>query len=167
MFVDNIGEKLKIAREIVKDPEHFLISKYYGLEVPKGFRVDLFAAKKFKLICGNLKPLNLTYLKTKNYRFGSEKMTSITPVKKLREVISSRPLVRHPKKTFCPYCEKLVIPKRLHKLDFADFVLFLFTAGIWAIFLFTMYLFIRRCPVCNYNLRGFKPLSKEDGATDN
>ncbi|MFQ5712419.1 MAG: hypothetical protein ACE5GU_00115 [Candidatus Scalinduaceae bacterium] len=159
MFVDNIGEKLKIAREIVKDPEHFLISKYYGLGVPKGFRVDLFAAKKFKLICHNLKQFDI--------RFGSEKMTSTTPVKKLREVISSHSLARCPKKVFCPYCEKLVIPKRLHKLDFGDFVLFLLTAGLWAIFLFAMYLFIRRCPVCNYSLRGFKPLSKEDGTIDN
>ncbi len=167
MFVDNIGEKLKIAKEIAKDPEHFLISKYYGLEVPKGFRVELFAAKKFKLICHNLKQFDIIYIKIKDCWSGSEKMTSTTPVKKLREVISSRPLVRRPRKVFCPYCEKLVIPKRLHKLDFGDFVLFLFTAGFWAILLFAMSLFIRRCPVCNYNLRGFKPLSKEDGATDN
>jgi uncharacterized protein with PIN domain len=94
-------------------------------------------------------------------------MTSITPVKKIREAVSGYSLIRHPKKTFCPYCEKLVIPKRLHKLDFGDFVLFLFTAGLWAILLFAMSLFIRRCPVCNYSLRGFKSLSKEDGATDN
>ncbi len=167
MFVDNIGKRLKITKEIIKDPEHFLISKFYGLEVPKGFRVDLFAAKKFKLICGNLKPLSLTYLKTKNYRFGSEKMTYTTSVKKLREVISSSPLARHPRKVFCPYCEKLVIPRRLHKLDVGDFVLFLFTAGFWAILLFAMFLFVRRCPACNYNLRGFKPLSKEDRTADN
>ncbi len=153
--------------KIVTDPEYFLISKYYGLGAPKGFRVELFAARKFKLICGNLKPIRLTYLKTKDYWFGSEKTTSITPVKKLREVISSHSLARRPKKLFCPYCEKLVIPKRLHKLDFGDFILFLFTAGLWAVFLFTIYFFVRRCPACNYSLRGFKPLSKEDRSTDN
>jgi hypothetical protein len=163
----NIEKNLERVMEIVKDPEHFLISKYYGLEAPKGFRVELFVAKKFKLICGNLKPLRLTYLKTKDYWFGNEKMTNKTPVKKLREVISSHSLARRPKKLFCPYCEKLVIPKRLHKLDFGDFILFLFTAGLWAIFLFTMYLLVRRCPACNYSLRGFRPLSKEDRSTDN
>lgn len=163
----NIEKNLERVTEIIKDPEYFLISKYYGLEAPKGFRVELFAAKKFKLICGNLKQFSLAHLKTKDYRVGSGKITSITPVKKLREVISSHSLARRPKKLFCPYCEKLVIPKRLHKLDFGDFVLFLFTAGLWAIFLFTMYLFVRRCPACNYNLRGFKPLSKEDRSTDN
>ena len=167
MLVNNIEEKLKIAKEIVKDPEHFLLEKYYGLEVPKGFRVELFAAKKFKLICGNLKQLRLIYLKTEDGWLLKEKMTSITPVKKLREVISSRLLARRPRKVFCPYCEKLVIPRRFHKLDFGDIVLFLFTGGFWAILLFAMSLFIRRCPVCNYSLRGFKPLSKEDGATDN
>ncbi len=163
----NIEENLERVLRIVKDPEHFLISKYYGLEAPKGFRVELFAARKFKLICGNLKQFSLAYLKTEDYRVGSEKMTNITPVKKLREVISSHSLARRPKKLFCPYCEKLVIPKRLHKLDFGDFILFLFTAGLWAIFLFTMYLLVRRCPACNYSLRGFKPLSKEDRSTDN
>lgn len=163
----NIEENLERVLRIVKDPEHFLISKYYELEAPKGFRIELFTARKFKLICGNLKQFSLAYLKTKDYRVGSEKMTNITPVKKLREVISSHSLARRPKKLFCPYCEKLVIPKRLHKLDFGDFILFLFTAGLWAIFLFTMYLFVRRCPACNYSLRGFKPLSKEDRSTDN
>jgi len=163
----NIEENLERVLRIVKDPEHFLISKYYELEAPKGFRIELFTARKFKLICGNLKQFSLAYLKTEDYRVGSEKMTNITPVKKLREVISSHSLARRPKKLFCPYCEKLVIPKRLHKLDFGDFILFLFTAGLWAIFLFTMYLFVRRCPACNYSLRGFKPLSKEDRSTDN
>jgi hypothetical protein len=66
---------------------------------------------------------------------------------------------RHPEKTFCPYCEKAVVPKRLHRLDFADIIITLLTAGLWAVFLFIMYLFIRRCPTCNYNLRGFKFLS--------
>ena len=163
----NIEENLERVLRIVKDPEHFLISKYYELEAPKGFRIELFTARKFKLICGNLKQFSLAYLKTKDCRVGSEKVTNITPVKKLREVISSHSLARRPKKLFCPYCEKLVIPKRLHKLDFGDFILFLFTAGLWAIFLFTMYLCVRRCPACNYSLRGFKPLSKEDRSTDN
>lgn len=82
-------------------------------------------------------------------------------VKKIREAVSGNSFAKQPKKTFCPYCEKLVIPKRLHKLDIGDIVLVLLTAGFWAIFLFATYLFIRRCPVCNYNLRGFKSLTED------
>jgi len=68
---------------------------------------------------------------------------------------------RHSNKTFCPYCEKAVVPKRLHKLDAADIIIALLTAGMWAIFLLFMYLFMRKCPTCNYNLRGFKFLSEK------
>ena len=82
-------------------------------------------------------------------------------VKKIKEAVPRNSFAKHPKKTFCPYCEKLVIPKRLHKLDLGDIVLSLFTAGLWVIFLLVIYLFIRRCPVCNYNLRGFKSLSED------
>lgn len=150
MLVDNIEKKLEITIEIIKDPELFLRNRYYAREVPKGFRIELFIARKFKLICDNLKQFNLSNLNVEDR----------IPVKKLRDIIANRSLPKHPKKFFCPYCEKLVIPKRFHKLDFADIVLGLLTAGIWAIFLFAMYLFIRRCPACNYNLRGFKPLSE-------
>ncbi len=167
MFTDNIGEKLKIAKEIVKDPEHFLKNNYYRHGNPKGFRLELLTARKYNLIRDKLKHFNLAPFKTTASRLEKGKLISMIPVKKLREAVSGYSLTRHPKKVFCPYCEKLVIPRRLHKLDIGDFVLFLLTAGLWAIFLFTMHLFIRRCPACNYNLRGFKPLSKEDRTADN
>lgn len=142
MLVNGIRKNLERVFHIAKNPEHFLLEKYYGLGVPKGFRIELFAARQLELIYSNTKQLNLKFLKTKDCWFGSKKVT------------------RHPKKLFCPYCEKLVIPKKLHKLDPGDFVIFLFTAGFWAIFLFAIYLFVRRCPACNYNLRGFKPISE-------
>ena len=134
MFVDNIGKRQNLTREIFKDPEQFLTNKYYDLKPPKGFRIELLTARKYNLICDKLK--------------------------KLRKTAPGKSFTKHPKKTFCPYCEKPVIPKRLHKLDPGDIVLLLLTAGLWGIFLLAMYLFIRRCPVCNYNLRGFKPLQK-------
>ena len=145
MFVDNIGKRLNVAREIFKDPEQFLINKYYNLKPPKGFRIELLTARKCSLICDKLKQFKLAYFKTTDIRIENGKFS----------------FTKHPKKTFCPYCEKSVIPKRLHKLDPGDIVLLLFTAGLWVIFLLAMYLFIRRCPVCNYNLRGFKSLSKK------
>ncbi len=132
MFVGNIGKSLNIAREIFKNPEQFLINKYYNSKPPKGFRIELLTARKYNLICDRFKQFKPAHFFSK-----------------------------HPEKTFCPYCEKSVIPKRLHKLDPGDIVLLLFTAGLWGIFLLVMYLFIRRCPVCNYNLRGFKPLSEK------
>ncbi len=132
MFVDNIVKSSKIAREIFNDPEQFLINKYYNSKPPKGFRIELFTARRYNLIYDRLEQFRPTHF-----------------------------FAKHPKKTFCPYCEKLVIPKRLHKLDPGDIVLVLFTAGLWLVFLLIMYLFIRRCPVCNYNLRGFKSLSKD------
>jgi len=132
MFVDNIVKRSKIAREIFNDPEQFLINKYYNSKPPSGFRIELFTARRYNLIYDRLEQFRLAHF-----------------------------FAKHPKKTFCPYCEKLVIPKRLHKLDPGDIVLVLFTAGLWLVFLLVMYLFIRRCPVCNYNLRGFKSLSKK------
>ncbi len=147
---------------IVKAPEHFLLEKYYGMEVPRGFRIELFAARQLELIYGSTKRLSLRFLKVEDCWFGIKKETSIIRVRKLKDVVLSHKSTRHSKKLFCPYCEKLVIPKKLHKLDFGDFVLFLFTAGFWAIFLFAIFIFVRRCPVCNYSLRGFKPLPKED-----
>ena len=132
MFVDNIVKRSKIAREIFNDPEQFLINKYYNSKPPSGFRIELFTARRYNLIYDRIEQFRPTHF-----------------------------FAKHPKKTFCPYCEKLVIPKRLHKLDPGDIVLVLFTAGLWLVFLLIMYLFIRRCPVCNYNLRGFKSLSKK------
>ena len=132
MFVDNIEKKLNVPRGIFKDPEQFLLNKYYNQEPPRGFRIELLTARKYNLLCGKLKQFKPAHF-----------------------------FEKHPQKTFCPYCEKTVIPKRLHKLDPGDIVLLLFTAGLWLVFLLIMYLFIRRCPVCNYNLRGFKSLSKE------
>jgi hypothetical protein len=166
MFTHNIGKKLKIVKEIAKDPEQFLINKYY-IKAPKGFRIELLTARKYNLICDKLKEFDFAHFKTTDSWLEREKLIRMIPVKKIREAISGYSLTKHPKKTFCPYCEKSVIPKRTHKLDFGDLVLFLFTAGLWAIFLFAMYLFIRRCPSCNYSLRGFKPLSKQDRSTDN
>ncbi|ODS33346.1 MAG: hypothetical protein SCARUB_01526 [Candidatus Scalindua rubra] len=161
ILVDNIGRNLERVLDIVKDPEHFLLEKYYGLEVPKGFRIDLFAARKFRLICGNIKQFKSTNLKMEDNWLGREKIMGIIPVRKIREVVTVHSPARHPRKLVCPYCEKIVIPKRLHKLNFADIVLFFFSGGIWAIILFVLYFLIRRCPVCNYSLRGFKPLSEE------
>ena len=145
MFVDNIEKRLNLAREIFKDPEQFFTNKYYNLKPPKGFRIELLAARKYNLICDKLKQFKLVHFKTTNIWIENGIFL----------------FAQHPRKTFCPYCEKIVIPKRLHKLDPGDIVLVLFTAGFWLIFLLVMYLFIRRCPVCNYNLRGFKSLSKK------
>ncbi len=132
MFADNIEKKLNVPREIFKDPEQFLLNKYYNQKPPRGFRIELLTARKYNLICDRIEQFRPAHF-----------------------------FAKQPKKTFCPYCEKLVIPKRLHKLDPGDIVLVLFTAGLWLVFLLVMYLFIRKCPVCNYNLRGFKPLSKD------
>jgi hypothetical protein len=132
MLVDNIEKRLNVPREIFKDPEQFLLNKYYNQKPPRGFRIELLAARKYNLICN-----------------------------KLKQFKPAHSFAKHSQKTFCPYCEKTVIPKRLHKLDPGDIVLLLLTAGLWLVFLLVMYLFIRRCPVCNYNLRGFKSLSKK------
>jgi uncharacterized paraquat-inducible protein A len=132
MFVDNIEKRLNVPKEIFKDPEQFLLNKYYNQKPPGGFRIELLAARKYNLICDKLKQCKPAHF-----------------------------FAKHSQKTFCPYCEKTVIPRRLHKLDSGDIVLLLLTAGLWLVFLLVMYLFIRRCPVCNYNLRGFKSLSKK------
>jgi hypothetical protein len=158
MLADNIGKGLNLAREIFKDPEQFLTNKYYDLKPPNGFRIELLTARKYNLICNKLKQFKLAHFKTTDIRIENGKFMSMITVKKMREVVSGNSFAKHPRKTFCPYCEKPVIPKRLHKLDTGDIVLVLFTAGLWLVFLLVMYLFIRRCPVCNYNLRGFKPL---------
>ncbi len=143
MFINNI-------ENLAKNPERFLINKYQRYRNPIGFRIELHAARKYNSIRSKHKWFKLTNLK----------VTGIVPEQKKSKVRTTHFLsIRHHEKTFCPYCEKTVIAKRLHKLDFADILIALFTAGLWAISLFVMYLFIRRCPVCNYNLRGFKFLS--------
>ncbi len=146
VFIRNI-ERLKI---IARDPEHFLKNNYQRYKNPKGFRLELFIASKYNVIYPKLKclkPVNLKLSKPVHIQ-NKSKSDSLT--------------TSHSKKTFCPYCEKTVIPERLYKLDAADIVIVLFTAGLWAVFLLVMYLFLRKCPVCNYNLRGFKHLSENN-----
>ncbi len=152
MILDKFTAFINKIENLAKDPEHFLINKYQRYRNPIGFRIELYTARKYNLVYSKLKLLKLTNLK----------VISIAPEQRKSKVRTPHFLpTRHPEKTFCPYCEKTVLPKRLHKLDFADIMIALFTAGLWAIFLFVMYLFIRRCPVCNYNLRGFKFLSEK------
>ena len=149
MFINKI-------ENLVKDPERFLTSKYKRYRNPNGFRIELFTARKYNSYCSKL---------NKWFKSGNLKPTSIVPEQKKSKLHSSYFIpTKQPEKTFCPYCEKTVEPKRLHKLDIADIILALFTGGLWVIFLFGMYLFIRRCPVCNYNLRGFKYLSDKKSA---
>jgi hypothetical protein len=148
MFINNITN-------LSRDPEQFLTSRYQERYNPNSFRIELYIAKKYNSICSKLKWLKRTNLKA----------TSIFPEGEKSRVCTTKFLsIRRPEKTFCPYCEKTVVPRRLHKLDFADIIITLLTAGLWAIFLFIMYLFLRRCPICNYNLRGFKFLSEKKGA---
>ncbi len=145
--MDNIGARFNTLKKIAKDPEHFLISNYQRYKSPKGFRLELFIANKYNLTCHKLKW----------FRFPNHKRSNLDQFQNKFNVstyyFSHK---KHNRKTFCPYCEKTVIPKRLYKLDAADIFIILFTAGLWAIFLLIMYLFRRRCPTCNYNLRGFK-----------
>lgn len=142
-FIMNI-QKIRL---IVRDPERFLINNYQRYKNPKGFRLELFIANKFNSTCSKFKSFKLTNLK----------LSDLVNIQSKREVGKSDSLKsKLHGKTFCPYCEKAVIPKRLIKLDAADILIILLTGGLWAIFILAMYLFRRRCPVCNYNLRGFK-----------
>ncbi len=143
-----IGKIINFA----KDPERFLRNKHKRYRNSLGFRIDLYTARKYNKIFG----------KHKWFKPTSLKVTSIvSDQKKSKSRTTFLFTINHHEKTFCPYCEKAVVPKRLHKLDFADIIIALFTAGLWAIFIFVMYLFIRKCPTCNYNLRGFKFLSEK------
>ncbi len=147
MILDKFNALINKIENLSTDPERFLISKYQRYRNPIGFRIELYTARKYNSICRKLKWFKHTNLK----------VTSIVPEQKKNKVRTTHFFpTRHPEKTFCPYCEKAVVPKRLHKLDFADIIIALFTAGLWVIFILLMYLFIRRCPICNYNLRGFK-----------
>lgn len=151
-------EKLKM---IMKDPEQYLIDKYYKLHVPTGFRIEFFLAKKYKSLLGKARELKHTYRNADSNWFNEGRIFCVMTISKYLIKIKNHSPKNEPQTVFCPFCEKRVIPKKLHKLDFGDIVLFLFTAGFWGILLFVMSLFIRRCPTCNYNLRGFKSLSKE------
>jgi hypothetical protein len=150
MNLDKFNVFIKNINNLAKDPERFLTSKHHRHRNPNAFRIEFYTARKYNSICSKLRWLRLTNLKA----------TCIVPEQKKSRVRTTHFLSRrYSEKTFCPYCEKAVVPKRLHKLDFADIIITLLTAGLWAIFLFIMYLFIRRCPICDYNLRGFKFLA--------
>ncbi len=143
VFINNI-------KYLAKDPERFLTSKYQRHRNPNSFRIELYIARKYNSLCSKFKWPRLT----------NPKATSIVAEQQKSKVRTIHFYsTKQPDKTFCPYCEKAVVPKRLHKLDIADIIITLLTAGLWAILLFLMYLLIRRCPTCNYNLRGFKFLS--------
>ncbi len=148
MSLDKFNMLISNIKNIAKDPELFLASKDQTRRKPIGFRIEIYTARKLSSICRKLKWFKLTNIKA----------TGIVPTKS-KELTTHFSRKKHPEKTFCPYCEKAVVPKRLHKLDFADIIITLLTAGLWAISLFIMYLFLRRCPVCNYDLRGFKFLT--------
>jgi hypothetical protein len=150
MILAKFNALINKIENLAKDPEHFLTNKHQRYRNPNGFRIELYTARKYNSICSKLKWLKPTNLK----------VTGIVSEQKKSKVRTTHFLsTRHPEKTFCPYCEKAVVPKRLHKLDFADIIITLLTAGLWAIFLFIMYILIRRCPTCKYNLRGFKFIS--------
>ncbi|MGR3178094.1 MAG: hypothetical protein ACUZ8E_08570 [Candidatus Anammoxibacter sp.] len=159
MVITNLERNLEMVLGIVRNPEQFLLERYdrsYST-FPKGFRIELFVAKRFTSICGNLKQYSDIYLKRDGSCFGKGKLVNVFSLKK-REVTDGDSQTKRCKpKTFCQYCEKLVIPKRLHKLDYGDIVLALFTGGFWIIFVFVIYMFLRKCPFCNNSLRGMKP----------
>ncbi len=150
MNLDKLNVFINNIKHIAKDPECFLTNKYQKHRIPNGFRIELYIAEKYNSICSKLKWFKRTNLKV---------TCIVTEQKKSKDRTKSFLPTRRPEKTFCPYCEKAVVPKRLHKLDFADVIITLLTAGLWAISLFIMYIFNRRCSFCNYNLRGFKFLS--------
>ncbi len=152
MNLDIFNVLINNIRKIANDPELFLTNKYQEHRKPKGFRLELYVAGKYNSICS----------KIKRFLHKNFEITSI--VSRQRKLDDTQHLftsTRHSNKTFCPYCEKAVVPKRLHKLDAADIIIALLTAGMWAIFLLIMYLFMRKCPTCNYNLRGFKFFSEK------
>jgi len=152
MNLDIFNVLINNIKKIANDPEIFLTNKYKEHRKPKGFRLELYVAGKYNLICSKIK-----WFLHKNF-----KITSFaSKQRKLDDTQHLFTSTRHSNKTFCPYCEKAVVPKRLHKLDAADVIIALLTAGMWAIFIFIMYLFMRKCPTCNYNLRGFKFLSEK------
>lgn len=159
-MVANIEKNLDMLFGIVKDPERFLVETYYKSNVPKGFRIEFYVAKRYNSICDNLKQFSELYLKLDDCENRKCKTIGLFPIKKIKAIIGNVSKAKHQKKTFCPFCEKLVIPRRIHKLDYGDVVLALFTGGFWLIFIIVIYIFLRRCPICNYSLRGMKPSNK-------
>ena len=153
-MVTYIEKNLDMLLGIVKDPERYLVETYYKSNVPKGFRIEFYVAKKYNSICYSIKQFGELYLKLDDCE--SRNLNSLFPIKKIKDFIGNTTKTKHQKKTFCPYCEKLVVPKRIHKLDYGDVVLALFTGGFWLIFIAVIYIFLRRCPICNYSLRGMK-----------
>ncbi|GJQ60055.1 MAG: hypothetical protein D8M57_17390 [Candidatus Scalindua sp. AMX11] len=154
----NTRDRLK---QILRDPEKFIIDKYYRSQVPEGFHIELFAARKLTLTRKKILRLKKTHPRVDTNWFDKGRILLASRFNRLRKTVHDLSPVRSPKSVFCPYCEKRVVPKRLHKLDAGDIVLFFFTAGFWGILLSITAIFMRRCPTCNYNLRGFKPLPKE------
>ncbi len=143
-----------ITVEFFKNPEDFLLKRYYGDEEPKGFRIEIYVAKRFNVIRENLIDIAGKYCdyNADDSRFDIGKLANL--FSKSRDKKKSNDCT---KKRFCEYCEKKVIPKRTHKLDAGDIMLIFFTGGFWAFLLIALYLFMRRCPVCNRSLRGVKP----------
>lgn len=155
----DLGKIKTVVIAIFNDPEHFLIKKYYRSKPPKGFRIELFLAGKCKQVHNAFKKYECDNHILKGIGWG-RKISDTISLKNLKRVIDFRSSAKKQETAFCRYCEKRVVPERIHKLDFGDVILFFFTAGLWAILLFFMYLFIRKCPYCNHSLRRLKPLSK-------
>ncbi len=150
MIID-IENGLEKILGIVKNPEDFLLEKYYGSTPPRGFRIDLFAAQRFTAFYENVRQLGKTRLNVNGAILDNERMINSGLIKKFVDFIKG-----NPQKTFCQYCEKVVVPRTSHKLDYADIVLFFFTGGFWAALILAMRLFMRRCPFCDQSLRGVK-----------
>ena len=88
MFINNI-------KNLSRDPEQFLTSKYQERYNPNSFRIELYTASKYNSICSKLKWLKRTNLKE----------TGITPDQKKRKVRRTFSFsTSRPDKTFCPYC---------------------------------------------------------------
>lgn len=143
--------------EIIRDPEHFILDRYYMSEMPDGFRLEIFFARSFNWVRNNIKRKRETCSKIQSKRLDGIEMDNLSFKEK-----NGKGVAGGDKKTvFCQFCEKHVVPKRTHKLDFGDIILVFFTGGFWAILLFMLYLFMRRCPDCNLSLRGVKPLESK------
>ncbi|MGR3219590.1 MAG: hypothetical protein ACUZ8H_07215 [Candidatus Anammoxibacter sp.] len=152
MVITNFGKNIERVLGIVVNSEQFLLDRYsklYSLP-PKGFRIELYAAKRFTSICYNLKQYSDIY-------HSRGKIADVFSLKKRETTNGNSQMKRCKVKIFCQYCEKSVEPKRLHTLDYGDIVLALFTGGFWVIFIIVIYIFLRKCPVCNNSLRGMKP----------
>jgi len=161
-------EKIKeLTAGLIKDPERFFLEKYYDLNPPKGFRIELYIARKFKQIRNDIQQYQFTHFpEIYSWREKTSKAINSTHVAKIKSFIASKSYKKSTEDVFCRYCEKRVIPKSLHKLDFGDVVLVLFTAGLWAIFLFVIYLVVKRCPYCNLSLKRVKPIPEDKKTKD-